>query len=196
VAHPAAIALEKPMIVPATRKYLAPERVATIKEGETFSIDSNLGGAFTVEYMGRRGNLTVWRNVSKGWESYTYEIPLADVPKRIFILIPAETYLRELADQLSPEQYKLYGVTESTVREADCVYQLHGLKLDLGFRAVDGKARLHWRLRRPAVHSRTNPREEQVMWGRSSRDPEALKEFTDNPPAVLEAWRAQFPEVP
>lgn len=75
-------------IVPAKRKYVAPGRVNTMKVDETFSIDSGMGGSFTVEYKGHWNGIAKFKNVNfKDWP-YEYDIPMDKVQERIFILVP------------------------------------------------------------------------------------------------------------
>ena len=75
-----------------SRKYFSPERFVkgNIKEGETFSTDSGMGGSFVVEFKGWSGHrlneVGFWQVTNFGFK----EIRLAYTPeqasKNIFIL--------------------------------------------------------------------------------------------------------------
>ncbi len=80
------------MIVPATRKYVHPYRALTFKIGETFSIDSGLGGSFIVAFRGwnedRSAASFVVENPQSSFHGQAYLIPTSDIPKRLYILVP------------------------------------------------------------------------------------------------------------
>lgn len=63
------------MIVPAKQKYFGAKRFAqgNIKQGETFSIDSGLGGSWTVEYVhhGHSGPVFI-RRAKPEWPAETF----------------------------------------------------------------------------------------------------------------------------
>ena len=70
------------------REYVPKDRVYSMKIGETFHIDSGLGGSFTVEFRGIDGPMALFQNVSPGWEmSHHYRYPVDKVHEHIFIYV-------------------------------------------------------------------------------------------------------------
>ncbi len=80
------------MIVPAKRRFFDVERFAKgkVKLGETFSIDSGLGGSWTVEYVSHEGNGPVFkRRARHGWPEEHFRYPdAAETARHVFILVP------------------------------------------------------------------------------------------------------------
>ena len=74
------------------RRFFGPERFAdgNLKLGETFSVDSGLGGSFTVAYAGHVGGRLLFKRQASGdWpaDDYWYEDD-ADAARHVFILVP------------------------------------------------------------------------------------------------------------
>jgi hypothetical protein len=81
------------MIVPAKPHYFEPERFArgNIKRGETFSVDSGLGGSHTVEYLchDEAGRVVFVREARPGWPRAMYiYVNEQDAARNVYILVP------------------------------------------------------------------------------------------------------------
>lgn len=79
------------MIVPACRKFFEAERFDAAKIGETFSVDSGLGGSFTVEFrgIGPDGLFRFHRPAVHDWPAADYLFSRKDVVSKVYILVPA-----------------------------------------------------------------------------------------------------------
>ncbi len=81
------------MIVPAKQKHFDAGRFArgNLKLGESFSVDSCLGGSFTVEFKGYEegGALVFSREARNEWPQayWVYDTP-EDAAKALYILVP------------------------------------------------------------------------------------------------------------
>ena len=77
----------------ARRKYYDAAHFAGVKRGETFSVDSGLGGSFIVEYRGRdsAGRYIFHRHASyhDGFPAQTYRFTADEVGSEIFIWVNA-----------------------------------------------------------------------------------------------------------
>lgn len=78
------------MIVPACRKFFEAERFDAAKIGETFSVDSGLGGSFTVEFRGvdPDGLFLFHRRAFQDWPAADYCFSRKDVVRKVYILVP------------------------------------------------------------------------------------------------------------
>ena len=81
-------------IVPARRKHLSPEDFAkgNLKGGETFSIDSGLGGSWTVEYTGRNrhGQLVFVRRAKNDWPEQRFYYDTSERAAEALYILVAE----------------------------------------------------------------------------------------------------------
>ena len=80
-------------IAPAKKRFFDEQRFArgVLKVGETFSVDSGMGGSWTVAFVGYTdgGYLRFERDARPDWplQAFTFQTP-ADAAKEIFILVP------------------------------------------------------------------------------------------------------------
>lgn len=89
------------MIVPATRKYLT--NLSQLAEGHYYSVDSGMGGSYTVCYLGQNEddshtfhNANVNKNLTFFHES---------VLKNVFVCVPTEKYEQKQYDQEKQDRY-------------------------------------------------------------------------------------------
>jgi hypothetical protein len=70
-----------------SRMYFSPERYqkGNLKIGETFSIDSHLGGTFTIECTGFDGDKPMFRATNEGWQQMTWCMTTAQASESVFI---------------------------------------------------------------------------------------------------------------
>ena len=68
------------------RNYYSTHRFVrgNIKEGETFSIDSNMGGSFTVKLVGWRKERGLWRCINPDWEALSWLLSPEQAAERLF----------------------------------------------------------------------------------------------------------------
>ncbi|KKL74083.1 hypothetical protein LCGC14_2068480 [marine sediment metagenome] len=80
------------MIVPAKPRYLGAERFAkgNVKTGETFSVDSGLGGSWMVKYIHHDGVALVFRRAARpDWPAADFRYADdADAARHVYILVP------------------------------------------------------------------------------------------------------------
>jgi len=80
------------MIVPAKRKFICRERYKSIKVGETFSIDSGMGGSHTVTLVGwdAARDWATFRveNPQSTFHGLEFRFPCSELHHKLYILVP------------------------------------------------------------------------------------------------------------
>lgn len=86
------------MFVDAKRKFVCGPKV--MQEGHEYSIDSGMGGSYTVRYLKFEDNNFVFKRVyHKGAEpgpQHIYKVPYNELSKTIFVVVPRENYFEAM----------------------------------------------------------------------------------------------------
>ena len=85
------------MIVPAKKQFFGAERfaVGNLKKGETFSVDSGLGGSWTLEFDAAYGpQLLFVRRAKQDWPEVFYRYADSeDASRNLYVLVPENEHL-------------------------------------------------------------------------------------------------------
>lgn len=74
------------MIVMAEREFLAPHQ---LKPGQSYEINSGMGGSWTVKFIGTRGGLFCFlRKAKPDWPAATFKYKHEEIESKIYVLVP------------------------------------------------------------------------------------------------------------
>ena len=114
------------MIVPATRQFFGAERYLGLKRGETFSLDSGLGGSHIVAFKfwndDRSAAMFEIESPGSDFDGQGYIIDTDDLPNRLYILVAENRSFRhdDPGETVCPECRSIYRPDDHAGRCPQC----------------------------------------------------------------------------